>query len=199
MAERSFRALLWTLALVGLTLDLGSKYAVFGWLAEVPDHSFVVWGTRESGFSLTAQFESADSPHVNQGALFGIKVPGLTPRASNYFFAAVSLLAAAAIVAWSFQGSTAADGLLCAALGLILAGTLGNFYDRIVFLGVRDFLHWNYGFDWPVFNIADCCLVTGAGLLLFQTFFLPPATEPVKQNPESSPADASGSPATLRS
>ena len=54
---------------------------------------------------------------------------------------------------------------------LILGGTLGNLYDRVVFHGVRDFLHWSYAFDWPVFNIADCCLVSGAFLLLFQAFF----------------------------
>src|SRR5436305_586252 len=64
----------------------------------------------------------------------------------------------------------AAFGLI-ASLGLILAGTLGNLYDRIVFSGVRDFLHWYRYFDWPVFNIADCCLVCGAGLLLAHAFF----------------------------
>lgn len=178
MAERSYRGLLWTLALVGLTLDLGSKYAVFGWLADAPEHAHVLWGTRESGFTLTAQFESADSPHVNPGALFGIKVPGLTARGSNYFFAGVSLLAAVAIVIWSLQEATARDRVLCAAFGLILAGTLGNFYDRLVFHGVRDFLHWNYLFDWPVFNIADCCLVAGASLLLLQAFVAAPTPAP---------------------
>ena len=40
----------------------------------------------------------------------------------------------------------------------------------MVFNGVRDFLHWNYLFDWPVFNVADCCLVCGACLLLLQAF-----------------------------
>jgi signal peptidase II len=39
-----------------------------------------------------------------------------------------------------------------------------------VFGGVRDFLHWCKP-EWPVFNIADCCLVCGAGLLLFEAFF----------------------------
>jgi lipoprotein signal peptidase len=71
---------------------------------------------------------------------------------------------------------------LCAALGLILAGTLGNLYDRLVFNGVRDFLHWDYFYDWPVFNVADCCLVCGAGLLLLQAFG--------KQAPRNSPEPA---------
>ena len=60
-----------------------------------------------------------------------------------------------------------------AALGLILAGTVGNLYDRLVFNGVRDFLHFYY-VEWPVFNFADCCLVVGAGLLLVQAMFAPP-------------------------
>src|SRR6202011_3377274 len=110
----------------------------------------------------------------NHGALFGFLRERTT--AANGAFALISLLAAAAIIYWSRQKSTAKDGWLCAALGLILAGTLGNFYDRVLFDGVRDFLHWNYLFDWPVFNIADCCLVCGAGLLLLQAFVGQPVT-----------------------
>ena len=117
-------------------------------------------------------------PHVNQGALFGFLRDYQT--LANGGFAVVSLLAAMAIGVWSMQSTTARDRWLCSALGLILAGTLGNLYDRVVFNGVRDFLHWNYRFDWPVFNIADCCLVCGAGLLLVQAFTASPApsTEP---------------------
>jgi lipoprotein signal peptidase len=55
---------------------------------------------------------------------------------------------------------------------MILAGTLGNLFDRVVFHGVRDFLYF-YWFEWPVFNVADCLLVCGAGLLLLQAFFAP--------------------------
>src|SRR5262249_16267593 len=133
--------------------------------------------------TLVAQFErdSEDSPwrpHVNQGALFGFLRHW--QAWANTGFALVSLLAAVAIAYWSTQPATARDAWLCAALGFILAGTLGNFYDRLVFHGVRDFLHWNYLFDWPVFNFADCCLVSGAGLLLLQAFASVAAPAPEK-------------------
>ena len=41
-----------------------------------------------------------------------------------------------------------------------------------MFNGVRDWMHF-YWFEWPVFNLADCCLVCGAGLLLLQAFWSP--------------------------
>jgi signal peptidase II len=190
MPERTYRVLLWILALTGLSLDQASKYGVFAWLAEKADHEYVVFRTDQGGFQFVAQFERDDLgmerreggnrvPHVNQGALFGFLRDHKT--LANSGFAVISLLAAIAIIYWSTQPSTARDRWLCGALGLILAGTLGNFYDRIVFNGVRDFLHWNYGFDWPVFNIADCCLVCGACLLLLQAF----AAQPAKEEPNT--------------
>lgn len=202
MPERSYRVMLWFLALTGLALDQSSKYGVFAWLGDKPEHEYVVFRTEKGGFQLVAQFEPEDPflgrpeggqriPHVNQGALFGI----LRDHKSlaNNGFAIISLLAAVAIVYWSIHKSTAGDRWLCGALGLILGGTLGNFYDRVVFNGVRDFLHWNYLFDWPVFNIADCCLVCGAALLLLQAF----ATQPAKEeNNAGSDAIPSSSPRT---
>ncbi|MHB1421760.1 MAG: signal peptidase II [Gemmataceae bacterium] len=198
MPERSYRVLLWFLAFTGLALDQSSKYGVFAWLGEKPEHEHVVFRTDQGGFQLVAQFERDDGggvrvPHVNQGALFGFLRDHKT--LANSGFAFISLLAAAAIVYWSKQKSTARDRWLCAALGLILAGTLGNFHDRIAFNGVRDFLHWNYLFDWPVFNIADCCLVCGAGLLLLQAF----TTQPVKNEPNIESAAGSRSPSLTRS
>ena len=110
-------------------------------------------------------------PYVNRGALFGWGGGGSDGQDLNTLFAIVSFLAALGISYWSTRPATRSDRLLCAALGLILAGTLGNFYDRMVFAGVRDFLHWYRFYNWPVFNIADCCLVCGAGLLLAHAFF----------------------------
>jgi lipoprotein signal peptidase len=197
MPERSYRVVLWSLAFVGLLLDQGSKYGVFAWLHGVESKTYALFQTEPTtryfavvpaeldhwqqaqprGFFLEVAFEQDRDPagrpvpHVNHGALFGFLRDYKT--AANLVFALISLLAAVAIVVWSYQRTTAADRWLCAALGLILAGTLGNFYDRVVFNGVRDFLHWNYLFDWPVFNIADCCLVVGACLLLLQAFLFP--------------------------
>jgi lipoprotein signal peptidase len=97
-------------------------------------------------------------------------------------FAGVSILAAAGIVVWATRRSTAADGWLSAALGLILGGTIGNLFDRIVFNGVRDFLYF-YKIEWPVFNVADCCLVVGAGMLLAHAFLFAPADAPATPEP----------------
>ncbi len=185
MPDRTYRGWLWGLALLGLVLDQASKYFVFrslyndgqgGEFALIPGAFDVLAqfsGHRETGDTFLGALRTwggETQPRVNEGALFGMKV-GLGVTA-NTVFAAISLLAAVAISIWSFTRSLARDRLLCCALGLILGGTIGNLYDRIVFNGVRDFLYWHYAFQWPVFNIADCCLVSGAGLLLVQAFFV---------------------------
>jgi lipoprotein signal peptidase len=113
-------------------------------------------------------------PRVNHGALFGLG--GEHKGLANNVFTVVSIGAAIAILVWGMQRKTAREKWLMIALGLILGGTLGNLYDRIVFNGVRDFLFF-YKIDWPVFNVADCCLVVGAGLLLVQAMFVPPVPE----------------------
>jgi len=167
MSDRSFRGLFFALALAGLLLDQTSKYLIFAWLDNTP------YPVVADMFNLEARHETNDPasrPLVNQGALFGfLRNHGTL---ANGLFAAVSIAAAVAIVFWATLRSTSRDWSLSASLGLILAGTLGNLYDRIVFGGVRDFLHFYYrSFDWPVFNVADVCLVLGAILLLTQALF----------------------------
>lgn len=182
--ERNYRGWLWCLAALALALDVGSKYAVFHWMAGRGEYEreFVII---PGAFKLIAQFTGEPlevgtwreplqawngpvMPRVNHGALFGLGNSGMTT--SNGLFMLISIVAAVVILVWSFRGSATRDGVLCAALGLILGGTLGNLYDRAVFHGVRDFLYFHW-FEWPVFNIADCCLVFGAGLLLLQAMW----------------------------
>jgi lipoprotein signal peptidase len=192
MVERSYRWLFWSLVVLGLLLDQGSKYGVFRWLYH--EGTGGEWVIVPGAFRLVAQYtheegaggraldslrtwSGARLPEVNHGALFGMLREYVT--LANVLFAVVSVIAAIAITYWSTRRTTARDRFLCAALGLILAGTLGNLYDRLVFNGVRDFLHFYY-INWPVFNVADCCLVVGAFMLLAQAFLNQPATEPRK-------------------
>ena len=44
MPERSYRVILWTLALLGVSLDQAAKYSVFSWLAENPEHRYQLFG-----------------------------------------------------------------------------------------------------------------------------------------------------------
>ncbi len=196
MADLSYRWLFWSLALVGFIADQGSKYEVFRQLYEIrTPYQAGAKGEVDvipGAFKLLAQFtperdagkgkfaplrtwSSAELPYVNKGALFGLG--GGNGGDANMLFAIVSVAAAAGIIFWSVRKNTSQERFLCLSLGLILGGTLGNLYDRIVFGGVRDFLYWFYKVDWPVFNFADCCLVCGAGLLLLQAFFTEPRPE----------------------
>ncbi|MBR6694576.1 MAG: signal peptidase II [Clostridia bacterium] len=55
--------------------------------------------------------------------------------------------------------------LLFWSITLILSGGLGNMIDRIFRGYVVDFIHLQF-MDFPVFNVADCVIVIGAGLLM---------------------------------
>ncbi len=59
------------------------------------------------------------------------------------------------------------------ALALVLAGALGNLYDRITLGYVVDFISVHYQTDWyfPAFNLADSCISVGAFLLIMQWAF----------------------------
>ncbi len=63
--------------------------------------------------------------------------------------------------------------VLTIALSLIIAGAIGNFIDRLVFNYVRDFIGFTFfGWNFPVFNIADACLTVGVIMFIVHFLFL---------------------------
>lgn len=56
------------------------------------------------------------------------------------------------------------------AFALILAGAIGNLIDRLYYGFVVDYIHFYYG-DWSfaIFNFADICVCTGAGLAVLSS------------------------------
>lgn len=54
---------------------------------------------------------------------------------------------------------------------LILAGGIGNLIDRAFRGFVVDFIYVKW-IDFPIFNLADCCVVVGAALMLIFLMFI---------------------------
>jgi lipoprotein signal peptidase len=161
----SYLPLLWTLALGGFALDQTCKYAVFtslqsaaGHRREVIPEAFELLAVRapsdicQSAAQLS-NYEAFVSTH-DWGRWID---PGRV---------AIGVVICLTIIVWGAHGAAAGDRKLCIALGLILAGTLGNLYDRVLLGGVRDFLHCHFAAGGLVFNVADCCLALGGAQMI---------------------------------
>ena len=56
--------------------------------------------------------------------------------------------------------------------GLLLGGIYGNLIDRIIHRGVIDYLAFNiFGYNFPIFNIADIGITVGVFLLALYMIF----------------------------
>ena len=56
---------------------------------------------------------------------------------------------------------------------IILGGALGNFYDRIVYMAVPDFIDFHYlNFHWFTFNIADIFITLGIVAIILKDLFI---------------------------
>ncbi|MFA5183393.1 MAG: signal peptidase II [Syntrophales bacterium] len=97
----------------------------------------------------------------NTGAAFSI----LTGRSP--LLLVIGLLAAALMVYFQ-QRLRASDWELKLGLALLLGGTLGNLFDRLVRHYVIDFIDFKV---WPVFNLADIMIDLGVGLIILVVLF----------------------------
>jgi signal peptidase II len=121
----------------------------------------------------------------NRGAAFGLSI-GDDPR---WVFVPLTLVATAFLVALFLQAHPN-DRLRVVSISLVLAGALGNLFDRLRWdRGVVDFIGpVNLGFmHWPIFNVADMAITTGA-ILLAISFWLEERTAArLQQQPDPLP------------
>ena len=138
---------------------------------------------------------SGSNTSKNLGAVFGI--------AQGHWWAFVVVsVAAIAFLSYLFAAS-GGRWAYQVVLGMLLAGVLGNLYDRVVFGYVRDMIHGLPEWRWPagvhrtlhlpvevfpyIFNVADTLLCVGVGVLLVGSFFAPP--EPARPVAPAAVAD----------
>jgi signal peptidase II len=107
---------------------------------------------------------------VNHGAVFG-RLQG-----QRILFIAVSAMAIVFLIVL-FAGS-GRRRLYQVLLGMLLAGVLGNLYDRLALGYVRDMIHalprWPNFFPW-IFNVADSLLCVGVTLIILYNLIRPEA------------------------
>lgn len=123
------------------------------------------------GFSLT---------HTrNSGAAFGIlrnfdlDVLGLDVN-GTFLLGVLSGVVALGVFVFMLRNARRLGPTVRVALALVLAGALGNMVDRLRLGYVTDFIHFSSGsFSFPVFNVADMCVVIGACLLVIASFAKP--------------------------
>lgn len=168
----------------GLAFDIWTKYWAFATIAGSPvelererilgDRSFFVpYHARVEALP----WDLLDFRLVlNHGAVFGIG------QQRRELFIVFTFIATAAAVLLFAKATRVRMRAAHVAIGLILAGGIGNLYDRIVYGAVRDFLHmlpgWSlpWGWSWPgnatsdvfpwVFNVADVLLLAGMALFI---------------------------------
>ena len=91
----------------------------------------------------------------NSGMAFGLAQWG----ASLFLLASIAVAIGLVVYVVRTPGTTLND----AVLGMILGGTAGNGFDRIVHGTVTDFINFHF---WPVFNVADSAISIGVVLLI---------------------------------
>ena len=92
---------------------------------------------------------------MNKGAAFSIL------QGWRWFFLLTTPVVFIGIL-WFAHSVPKSDKLLKTALALFCGGALGNYIDRLRFGAVTDFIDFRF---FPIFNIADSCIVIGVILL----------------------------------
>lgn len=100
----------------------------------------------------------------NRGAAFGIL------QNQRWFFIALTVVVSVVIAYYLFARKQESV-VFTIALSMILGGAIGNLIDRLRLGYVVDMLHFIL-IDYPVFNVADSCVVIGTILLAYHVLFI---------------------------
>ncbi|MDR1641458.1 MAG: signal peptidase II [Clostridiales bacterium] len=100
----------------------------------------------------------------NQGAAYGLLEGG------RWFFLIITAVVMVFIGYFYFKPPSSKTKLSRAAMVVIFAGALGNAVDRLRNGYVVDFIHTLF-INFPVFNVADICVVCGTILLAILVVF----------------------------
>ena len=91
---------------------------------------------------------------------------------SSIFYNLISLLIITIIFVlfYIFVKSENLDKLI---YSIIIGGALGNFYDRLIYKAVPDFIDIHYNnFHWFTFNVADIFITLGILFFIIRSFLL---------------------------
>ena len=97
---------------------------------------------------------------------------GFLSSSSSLIYNTISVIVGIIVIALIYI-SLKSDKFDKTAFSLIIGGALGNFYDRIFFNAVPDFIDIHYGnFHWFTFNIADIFITIGVICFITKGFFV---------------------------
>lgn len=103
--------------------------------------------------------------HRNSGAAWGIL------EGQMMFFYIITVIFVIGAI-YYMEKYAREDKLLAISLGLVLGGAIGNFIDRLLHQEVVDFFDFYlFGYNFPIFNVADSALTIGVILVIIATIF----------------------------
>ena len=107
--------------------------------------------------------------YINFNLIWNIGIGfGFLSTDSSLFYNLVTLIIGTVILflIYIFGTSKNIDKLI---YSIIIGGALGNFYDRLVYKAVPDFIDLHYNdFHWFTFNLADIFITIGIFIFLFK-------------------------------
>lgn len=103
----------------------------------------------------------------NRGAAFGIL------KHKRMLFIVITLIVILFLTIYVIKNYKSLNRLTTFAISLLIGGAAGNLIDRIRFGYVVDFISFRFfnKYDFPVFNIADICIVISTGIIVLLVMF----------------------------